>query len=372
MSKIAPTKIAVFLADLYGGGAERVMLYLARGFVDRGFEVDLVLAKAQGAYLSQIPQGVKVVNLGKRLLQSIPDLARYLRQEQPIALLSALEDANTIALWARRLAGGQTRVVVTVHNTLSREAENATELKRRLAPYLARWFYPWADAIVAVSRGAADDLVRMGLPAERIKAIYNPVIVPEFAAKIREPLEHPWFLPEQPPVILGAGRLEVQKDFATLIRAFALVRSRSVSLGKSARLMILGEGTERSRLEDLVRELGLENDVALPGFAANPFAYMARASAFVLSSLFEGMGIVLVEAMAAGTPVIATDCESGPAEILADGRYGKLVAVGDVEGLASAISSTLENPPDPELLRSRAAEFSLDRAAEQYLKVVKG
>lgn len=363
MSKTAP-KIAVFLADLYGGGAERVMLYLARGFVDRGFQVDLVLAKAQGAYLSQIPQGVKVINLGKRLLQSIPALVRYLRQSQPIALLSALEDANTVALWARGLAGGQTRVVVTVHNTLSREAENATELKRRWAPYLARWFYPWADAIVAVSRGAAEDLVRMGLPAERIKAIYNPVIVPEFAAKIREPLEHPWFLPGQPPVILGAGRLEVQKDFATLIRAFALVRE-----SQRSRLMILGEGNQRSLLENLVRELGLENDVALPGFAANPFAYMARASAFVLSSLFEGMGIVLVEAMAAGTPVIATDCESGPAEILADGRYGKLVQVGDVEGLASAISSTLEDPPDPELLRSRAAEFSLDRAVEQYLQV---
>ncbi|MCL1472411.1 glycosyltransferase [Argonema antarcticum] len=360
------SSLAIFLVSLSGGGAERVMLYLARGFVEQGLNVDLVLVKKEGPYLSSIPPGVRVVDLGaSRLLLSIPALIRYLQQNKPTALLSAMEDINVAALWARRIAGVSTRVVVTVHNTLSQESQNSIAIKKRLAPYLARLFYPWADAVVTVSKGSAEDLAQLGISSERLKVIYNPVVTPELAKKAVEPVEHPWFAPGATPVILAVGRLEKQKDFPTLIRAFALVKQQ-----RPVRLMILGEGTERASLEALVRELGLGADVALPGFVDNPYAYMAKAAVFVLSSLYEGLPTVLIEAMAGGTPVVSTDCKSGPAEILENGRYGKLVPVGDIKSLADAIATTLDESPDKAALQGKAAEFSLEKAVTQYLQVL--
>ncbi len=360
------SNLAIFHTSLDGGGAERVLANLACGFVEQGLSIDLVLVRAEGPFLEMVPPEVRVVNLqGKRLLASLPALVRYLKQNQPPVLLSAMEDTNIVALWSRRLAGVSTRLVVSVHNTLSRESQNSTQLKRRIAPYLARQFYSWADAVVTVSQGSADDMVRLGFPGDRIQVIYNPVVTPELLSKTSEPLNHPWFQPGSPPVLLGVGRLEKQKDFSTLIRAFAQVRQK-----RPARLMILGEGTERPRLEALVQKLGIAADVALPGFVANPYAYMAKASAFVLSSLFEGLPTVLIEAMAAGAPVVSTDCESGPSEILARGQYGRLVPVGSSGEMAEAILATLDAPADSKVLQQRATEFSLEKAVKQYRQVL--
>lgn len=358
--------LAIFLADLGGGGAEKVMLNLAQGFVEQGINVDLVLVKAEGPYLNQIPAGVRVINLqGQRLLSSLPALVRYLQQHQPVTLISALEDTNLIALWARSLAQVSTQIVVTVHNTLSREAKHATQVKRRLIPYFVRWFYPWAEQVVAVSQGVAMDLVKLGVLSEKIKVIYNPVITPDFFVQVQAPIQHPWLASDQPPVIMGVGRLEKQKDFVTLIQAFAQVRQHH-----SVRLMILGEGTERFHLEHLIQELGIGVDTALVGFQENPYAYLSQAAVCVLSSAWEGFGNVLVEAMAAGTPVVSTDCESGPAEILMNGKYGRLVVVGDSQEMAGAIVATLEKPWDSESLKRRALEFSLENALSQYKQML--
>ena len=358
-------KLALFLPSLRGGGAERVMVNLAQGFVERGLQVDLVLAKAEGSYLSQVPPEVRVVDLGaRRVLYSLPGLVRYLRQERPQAMLSALNHANIVAIWAKMLARVKMRLVVAEHNTLSRSTENAPSVRAKFMPFLIKAFYPYADAVVAVSRGVAEDLIaRTGLPAEKIKVIYNPVVTPELFTKAEEPLDHPWFRPGEPPVILGVGRLTKQKDFPTLIRAFALVRKERL-----ARLMILGEGEERPNLEALVRELGLEEDVALPGFVENPYKYMKRAAVFVLSSRWEGFGVVLVEAMALGTPVIATDCPSGPAEILEDGRWGRLVPVGDHKALAEAILQVLKE--EKVGASARALMFSVERILKEYTNVL--
>lgn len=359
-------KIALFLSALDGGGAERVMLYLGRGFAERGHEIDLVLAKPVGPLLSEIPESVNLVNLNKkRLVNSIPDLIGYLKQQQPVALLSALEDANVIALWSRYFAKVSTHIAVSVHNTMSQESQNATTFKRRFAPYLARWFYPMADTIITVSQGAAEDLLEMGFDRNKVKTIYNPVILPEFFQKIEEPLNHPWFTPGEPPVILGVGRLEKQKDFETLIRAFALVCQKF-----PAKLIILGEGGDRQKLEALIEELKLTEWVDLPGFVSNPYRFMARAHLFVLSSLFEGLPTALIEAMAAGTRVISTDCKSGPAEILNYGEYGRLVPIGDVEKMAIAIEESLKNPIASDILKQRGAEFSLAKSADEYLRVM--
>lgn len=358
--------LAIFLMDLDGGGAERVMINLAYGFAEQGLNVDLVLVKPEGPYLSQISSKVRVIKLERsRLILSLPSLVSYLKREKPPVLISALEDTNIIALCAKKLANVSTKVVVTVHNHLSRESQNATTLKRRLTPKLVKWFYAWADSIVGVSQGVTKNLVEIGLPAEKIEAIYNPIVTPELSEKIQEPLDHPWFSPNQPPVILGVGRLQKQKDYPTLIHAFAKIRQH-----KLLRLMILGEGSERSYLESLVQELGIAEDVVFGGFVSNPYAYMAQATVLVLSSAWEGFGNVLVEAMAAGTPIVSTDCESGPAEILANGQYGKLVSVGDTESMAQAIAATLENAPDREILKKRANDFSLEKALTKYGKLL--
>ena len=218
--------IAFFLPSLVGGGAERVIVNLAQGIIERGIRVDLVLAAAEGALLDQLPSAARLVDLrAPRVLRSLVPLARYLRRERPRVLISSMGHANLVALWAAKLAGGSTPVVVTEHNTLSQETRHERRLSGRLWPHLLRTFYPWATTVVAVSRGAADDLARTsGLPRDRVEVVYNPVITPTMLSLARQAPDHPWFAPGQPPVILGVGRLTRQKDFFTLLRAFAEVR----------------------------------------------------------------------------------------------------------------------------------------------------
>jgi glycosyltransferase involved in cell wall biosynthesis len=234
-------------------------------------------------------------------------------------------------------------------------------------PYLIRKSYPSADGIIAVSSGVADDLAEAtGIPRESIDVIYNPVVTPEVATASREAVDHPWLAPGEPPVVMGIGRLTPKKDFTTLLQAFAEVR-REVP----ARLMILGEGPERAVLEGLVRTLDLAANVALPGFVGNPYAYLARASLFVLSSRWEGLPTVLIEAMFCGAPVVSTDCPSGPREILNGGRYGRLVPVGDLAALAQAITAGITGniqPAPPESWRA----FELGVVADRYLEMAFG
>lgn len=363
-------RLSLFVPSMDAGGAERVMLTLASGFAGRGYGVDLVLAKAEGPYLAEVPATVRVVDLkARRVLSSLPALARYLRRERPAAMLSALSHANVVALWAGRLAGTKTRLVVSDHNAFSRDLETPIIRRQKLMPTAARLFYPWADGIVAVSDGVADDLSAVArLRREDVATIHNPVALPGLPGEVREaPVEPTPFAQDGIPVVLSVGRLTVEKDLPTLIRAFSRVRA-----ARPARLLILGEGAERPRLEALTRELGLDGDVSMPGFATNPYAHMRRSSVLALSSMWEGFGVVLVEAMACGCPVVSTDCPSGPSEILAGGRYGPLVPVGDEEALARAILRTLDAPPDPEQSRARAGDFSVDAAVDRYLEVLLG
>jgi glycosyltransferase involved in cell wall biosynthesis len=362
--KLNTPSISLFLPSLTGGGAERVALNLVEGFIERGLNVDLVLQNAVGTFLSKVPSKVRVIDLrSSGIVPKTIDLISYLRREQPEVLLSLLDNVNS-AGWAQRFTGVPTRVVVSVHNNLSQDFRG---IKGKLKPYLVQFSFPWADEIIAVSQGVAEDLARIsGIDLENIRVIYNPVVTPNLFEKAQEPIAHPWFVPGEPPVLLGVGRLVVQKDFPTLIRAFALVRQCC-----PVRLMILGEGEKRPHLEALVQELGLENEVSLPGFAQNPYSYMARSAVFVLSSAWEGLPTVLIEAMATGTSVVATNCPSGPAEILQGGCYGKLVPVGDVAALAEAILATLSQPTNSELLRQRSRAFSVDQVVDQYLTVLK-
>lgn len=366
MNRERRKRVALFIPSLRGGGAERMMLNLAGEFAERGLNVDLILAKAEGPYLAEKHPSVRLIDLkAPRVLFSLPGLVRYLRRERPVALLSALDHANLVALWARRLARVPVRVVASVRSTVSQATAGSRSKRSRWILQGMRLFYPRAEAVVAVSEGVARDLAELtGLSREKIKVIYNPVVNQVLFAKSEEALDHPWFLPGEPPVILGVGRLTQAKDFPTLIRAFALVRKK-----RAARLMILGEGEERPKLEALVRELGLEREVTLPGFVDNPYKYMKRAAVFVLSSRWEGLPGVLIEAMASGAPVVSTDCPSGPREILEDGRWGRLVPVGDVYALAEAIIETLDEEHHPDVA-NRAKDFAVELAVEKYINVL--
>ena len=317
--------------------------------------------------MAQIPDMVRLVDLkAPRVIGSIPALIKYLQRECPTALLSAMF-ANVIALWARRLCGVPQRLVITEHNTLSSVVENKADLRWQVYPKLARWFYPWADHIVAVSNDVADDLTRVAkIPQDLIQVIYNPIVTPDLKEKSEEPLEHPWFKDGEPPVVLAVGRLTDQKAFDVLIRAFSLVRKN-----RPVRLLILGEGEERPVLEPMIWQLGLEQDVSLMGFVQNPYPYMARASLFVLPSRWEGLPTVLVEALYLGMPIIATDCPGGSREILRGGQFGRLVPVDAPLILAEAIEGSMSDR------RSRPPKeswelFNLDFVVDRYVDVLFG
>lgn len=360
-------RLAILTSSLGGGGAQRSMVKLAGGIADRGYAIDLVLGHADGHYSSEVHPSVRVVDLGARkMLLSIPSLARYLRRERPRAVLSSLNHVNIVGLWARRLSRVSTRMVVSERNTLSL-ARHGSWWRQRLRPRLIGRFYRWADAIVAVSEGVSEDLTTTtGLPSDSIAVIPNPIITPNVRRMAEEMPDHPWLSDGEPPVVLAVGRLAPQKDFGTLIEAFAQARGTT-----GARLLILGEGPERPNLESLARGLGLQGEVGLPGWVDNPYPFLRRGALFALSSRWEGLPGVLIEALFCGVPVVATDCPSGPREILEGGRHGRLVPVGDVDALARAIRQGLAG----EIARPSPASwepYEQEAVVTRYLDVLIG
>lgn len=393
-------RVALLFGSFGGGGVVRTMLRAARGFVDRGYAVDVVVGRDRGGLRDRVPAEAEVVVLkrapwfttrayilaadwkGLRTLarpvllageppgkfRYLPDLVRYLRRARPDAVLAATAPFNIDAVWARRLARLPCRVVASDHSQPA-WAPEGREWRYGIPPAVIRHGYLQADAIVAVSDGVADALsTHAGIPRARITTVYNPVVSPDLADLASAAVDHPWLVPDGPPVILGIGMLKPQKDFATLIRAFARLRRE-----REARLLILGDvrkgAKESGYRDDLVRlaaELGVAEEVGFPGLVDNPFAYLSRAKLFVLSSNSEGLAVALIEALASGCPVVSTDCPSGPAEILAGGRYGRLVPVGDEAALAEAMRATLDDPPAREALQRRAEAFSIDRAIQRY------
>ena len=357
------THIAIFVPSMRGGGAERVMLTLANEFAERGHRVDLVLAKAEGPYLPGVSDKVHLVDLNvPRVLRSLWPLMRYLRRERPDAMLSALNYANVIAILAWKLARVPTRLVVSEHISVSRAP---AQLGGKITRGLMRWLYPKADKVVCVSKALEADVQRLiGVPAHKTVTIYNPVDIEMIQQKMQEPVDHPWIMSGTAPVLLAVGRLNMQKDYPTLLQAFKHLRDR-----REARLIILGQGEEELRLKELAADLGIAGDVDFVGFQNNPFAWMARCDVYVMSSAWEGFGNVLVEAMCAGAAVVSTDCNSGPAEILENGRWGHLVPIGDNEGLSDAIDNTLSKEREVSV-QLRIQQFKVDAITQQYLSHV--
>lgn len=359
-------QIAILLPDLRGGGAERVCIYLANEFVARGLRVDMVLMQATGQLTGLLDPRVRMIDLqASRVRNAFVPLAGYLRKERPAAVLANMWPLPIAALAARLLARRRVRVVGVEHTTWSRSELYANGWTRLQIRWSMRWLYRWLDAVVAVSVGAAADLVRIGAVNRSIlRVIYNPISRSMAAFPGLAELPHAW-RDATGDRILAVGTLKAIKDFPTLLHAIAKLRQK-----RDARLVILGDGDERPALEQLTASLGLQGTVTMPGFVSDTRQYYAAANVFVLSSTGEGFGNVIVEALEQGTPVVSTDCPSGPREILEDGKYGTLVPVGDVDALAKAMDEALSREHDRDALKRRAQDFSVEKAADAYLDLL--
>jgi glycosyltransferase involved in cell wall biosynthesis len=380
----SPRRVLFVLPSLGGGGAERSAIDLLRGLDRQRFATSLALFSRDGSFSSQLPADVQVYDLRGRKqydLRLVLRVAKLLRRQQPEIVFSVLRYANVITLLAHGLARSSSRLIVNEQNLPS--AEFALFGGSRLKGLLLRQLYPQADAVTAISRGIVHELVStFGVVEDKVHIIHNPVDLVRVQALGAAELLHPWFQPRPEdgetwprrrddetspgwPVIVAAGRLHPQKGFTHLLRAFAQVRN-----ALPCKLVVLGEGPLRSELEQLIVTLGLSDDVILPGFQENPYNYIRGASVFVLSSLFEGFGIVLVEALALGTPVVSTRCPVGPDEILLDGETGILVPPADDRALAQAILRVLQDERLRQKLAAngpgRAADFALPRIVSQY------
>lgn len=361
-------ELALFVPFSFGRGVERVNVTLAKALAQRGIEVDVVVARRDGPYFDELDGKVRVVDLAAdRTLASLPRLATYLRRVRPRAVLSAPDSGSLVALWAQWLARVDSRMVVVTHAVLSQSLGRKSAAYRRTFPRLLHRTYPRADAIVAVSEQVKEDLIRVaGLTCARIQVIPNPVVHDRMLDRACAGTAHPWLQEgRSAPVVLSVGRLHEEKNYSDLVHAFARLRRE-----RPARLIILGDGAERDRLASIAREVGVADDVDLPGFVANPYGHMAQADLFALSSRYEALPTVLIEAMACGCPIVATDCPGGVREILEDGRHGRLVPVGDVAAMARAMLETLDSPANPEQLRQRAMDFHVDRIVERYREVL--
>lgn len=356
--------VAIYLPELTPGGAQRVTVDLANGLAARGHDVSLLVSYAGGQLRPEVTDAVEIVELttpaipGLGILVTVPSLARYLRRERPAILFSAMTYANVVATLATRLSGSATPIAVVEHTTVGMEMGG----KRDVTNHLARWIYPLADRVIAVSEGVAESVrERTRVDPAQVVVLPNPVPVAAIRERTGGDVLVPWLDDPALDVVLWVGRLAPEKDLPTLLAAFEQLHDRR----PSTRLVLGGTGDERERIERLVETRDLQDVVALPGYV-DPAPYMARASVFALSSTYEGLPTVLVEALACGCPVVSTDCPSGPREILGDEEWGRLVPVGDSAALADALEATLNDPPDPEHLRERAEEFASERVLEEY------
>ncbi len=359
--------VAVFLATSGHSGVDRVMGNLIPEMAGRGVSIDLIQIRGHGPYIDPIPEGVRRIDLGSAHVNtSLPALVRYLRDEKPPVILSDKDRVNRTALAAATISGVPCRRVIRVGTTVSKNLDGRRWWHRWAQLLSIRHVYARADAIIVPSTGAGEDLSRIGrLDPEKIHVVPSPVVGPRIIQLAREPVTLPWHDTTPVPLILGVGELCRRKDFSTLIRAFARVRRY-----RACRLAILGRGRLRDRLLQLAGELNVLQDVWLPGFVDNPYAIMARADLFVLSSRCEGAPVALMEALALGTPIVSTDCPSGPAEILASGRFGRLVPVGDPLTMATAMDRALEEPIDAQALVQGADRYQVAACTDRYLDIL--
>lgn len=360
MNNEAKKKIAIFLPNLAGGGAEKVFVSLSSAFIKSGFAVDMILIQKRGELLSFLDERVNVIELNsKKIRGSFAPLLSYLRNNNPEILIAVMWPLTVLGTIAFRISGCHGRVVVSDHNTLSLSTSGYSKFRKIVLSQTIRWVYPLADIRLAVSNGVAADIKQLsGLSKIKFNVIYNPINRHIEGDELENTIRTRFR-------VINVGALKPQKNQALLIEAFAKILKDI-----DGELVIVGDGELRGDLEQLITDLNLKDHVTLTGFIENIDSEYRKSDLFVLSSDYEGFGNVIVEAMSAGTPVVSTDCQSGPREILEDGKYGTLVPVGDVDALANAMLAGLYQKHDEQALKDRAADFSVDKIADQYLDVI--
>lgn len=365
-----PPRIALFIHVVDDYGIGRVILNVTKGLVLMGYHVDWVVSRNNDSFKSKLPQNTRIIELKKSRLASdfslisILEFAKYLRSEKPQSVISFLHYNNEIAILAKYLSLQPVKILVTDHSVLSENVKISNRKIKKLIPVIARLIYPFADEIIAVSKKVKNDLSNtLKINPDRINVIYNPIIEPNLAQKSKDKIEHPWFQKSDKPIVLAVGRLAYEKDFTTLIHAFAQVNKKIPS-----HLVILGDGSERNALFELANKLGITEDILFQGFVDNPYAYMSKADVLVLSSRWEGLSNVLIEALALNLPIVSTDC-GGPREVLENGKYGSLVPIGDSAQMGQEIEKVLTQDKKP-IPANWLSQFEISEAAANYLALI--
>lgn len=365
-------RLAFFLGALSGGGAERMIVHLANNLaIDESIEVDLLVANAIGPYLNEVEKKVNLINFKSNngVKACVFSLKKYFDKFQPLSVLSTLTHANIAVIVAAKLSSSNVKVCIRESVIPSNYFD---ELGRSVAAqkYISKLIYPLADCVVAVSEGVKEDIREFySIPKAKVRTVYNPVIDDDFFEKVNSDHPNHRWIEEGKKVVIGMGRIAPQKDFKTLIRAFNRVRKNIDS-----KLIILGKSSDKkyaAEINKLINELGLCKDVDMPGFIQNPFPIISKATVFVLSSKFEGLPGVLIQAMGCGCPVVSTDCPAGPNEILAGGRFGTLVPVGDDEKMSEAILDIMKKDYiDRSKLINRSLYFHANSSTKKYLDIL--
>lgn len=367
-------KITFLLTNLKYGGIETNTLRLIKYFIKKNYKVDLVIIDLKGGLISQIPAEVNLIDLNRKKAHfSIFAMRKYLKENNPDYLISAKERNNVLSYYSIKFAGVNTKLIASVRTQLELEYNRKMSIKSKILKFIdysmAKHIYDDIDYLVAVSKGVKDNLKSFfNLKRNDIKVIYNPVVTEDIDLLKDEEVHHKWFNNEQIKVVIGVGRLSPPKNFLMLLKAF----SKAVNENNNLRLAILGDGPTsiKNELEEYISKNNLNNKVDLLGFVENPYKYVNKASIFVLSSSWEGFGNVVAEALAVGTPVVSTNCPSGPEEILDDGKYGSIVPVNDHERLAEEILNTLSTSIDSKELIKRSKKFSVEESARGYLDII--
>ncbi|HQL67339.1 MAG TPA: glycosyltransferase [Caldisericia bacterium] len=358
--------ITFVLPTLEIGGAEKMTLNLIQGLLNFSYKIDLILINAKGPLLKYVPKGCNIINFKlKHTLFSLFKFIKYLRNETPIVLISSLTHLNIITIISILISRVKTKLIIMEQANLTSVTKN-NNLKVKIVSILAHFLYKRANFIIAVSECVKEDLLKKILGIEnKIRVIYNPIPNNDMFLMSSEPVYHKWFLKKNMPIILSIGRLAKEKNYSTLLQAFKLVKNVV-----RCKLVIIGDGPERENLENLAKNLQINEDLWMPGFDVNPYKYMSKSDIFVLTSIYEGLPNVLIEALALGLPLVSTDCESGPREIIKNNINGLLVKVGDYESLSQAIIYILKNRNKFITNKNELEKFKIENIVYEYKNLI--
>lgn len=360
-------KILFILDDLSGGGAERVFVNIANGFADTNITVEFLLGEKKGVYLNQLNSAIPINEVGgKTLFKYLTAFPRILRQNNYTHIFTASHYASSAAIIAKKITRKPAKIYLT-HHYSHPALRSVKYFKGDVILKLIHFFItPHADKIIAVSKGSLEWLRKFSHHKLRQGTfIYNPVFDNNIYTLAAEQVNFPIEVKDKI-MLLTVGRLSEQKDHLTLIKAFGIFKQTH----GNAVLFIIGTGPLQSMLQNYINNKGLADCIFLMGFQANPYKWIVNCDVFILSSIYEGFGNVIVEAMALGKTIVSTDCPSGPAEILQDGALGYLCPVNDPVSMSASIEKALQKPVDANILTQSANQYTINEIVKKYIEIL--